>query len=67
MLIKDGRKSNHVPAAKRNLVMKLLDAEVKSLADLRDHLEALQRKDALPAALMLADEIVKQRKQQVQM
>ena len=30
--IKDGKKADHVPAAKRNLMMKLLDAEVKILA-----------------------------------
>ena len=67
MLIKDGKKADHVPAAKRNLMMKLLDAEVKSLADLHDNLETLPGKDALATALMPADEIAKQSKQQVKM
>ena len=65
ILVKDGKKADHVPAAKRNLVMKLPVVEVKSLADLREHLETSQRQDALSTALMQADEIVKQSKHQV--
>ena len=67
LLIKSGKKSETVPAAKRNPMMKMLESEAKNLAELRDKLETSQGHGALTAALDQAEDVVKSAKQQVKM